>query len=362
MRSTQEAAATQTADHRSQSRAWPGWRSSGDITIRKLQIFWSIAHTRSLTQAAKLLGVSQPSLSQQLGSLETAIGARLFDRLSNSMALSEVGEALLAKAENVLRSLQEFEDSLPQSGAEVRRTIRIAGVTSAMRVILPHALRRLRESRPLIEFDVHEGAPAEILDMLYSRRANLGLMAANSVAEVSAGFKQHFVAEDPYVLVVPASLDLGRVRDPLTDLSPTECDLLNSTVQFVFGNQHSRRIQDWYDQVLPENRLTARARSFEVVLGMVRSGLGVCVAPALSALNGAELLDGIRLYGIDMEPRRIVAMIPTHCRGLDPYPQLLEALQAAGAEIRLPATSPMPPFVAKRAGRGSELDRPALSP
>lgn len=330
-------------------------RAGGELTIRKLQIFWAIAHTTSLTKAAKLLGVSQPSLSQQLGSLEATIGAKLFDRLSNTMVLTELGTAILAKAENVLRSLQEFEDGLPHASTGMRQTIRIAGVTSVMRMILPNSLRVLRQTRPLVDFDMHEAAPAEILELLYARRVNVGLIAANSVAEASAGFQQHPIAVDPYVLVVPESLDLANVREPARDLSASDRDLLNSTVQFVFGNQHSRRIQDWYDKVLPDNRLSAKARSFELVLEMVRSGLGISVAPALSALSGAGQIDGVRLYEIDMEARRIVAMFPSHCRRQDPYPQLLAGLQQVGSNLRLPTLSPMPPFIVQAAKPGDSL-------
>ena len=333
-------------------------RIGGEITIRRLQIFWAVAHTTSLTKAAKLLGVSQPSLSQQLASLEATIGGRLFDRMSNAMLLTELGASVLGKAENVLRSLQEFEDSLPHAGAGAPQTIRIAGVASVMRTILPGSLRPLREDRPLVDFDLIEAAPADILDLLHGRRVSLGLLPANAVAEAASGFQQHFVAEDPYVLVVPDSLDLGEVRDPARDLSASDRSLLDSTIQFAFGNQHSRRIQDWYDQVLPGNRLSAQARSFELVIEMVRSGLGVGVVPALSAMAGPTPLDGIRLHRIGIEPRRIVAMFPTHCRNQEPYMGLLAALREAGSRLRLPAVTAMPPFIARHAAE--EGDRPGL--
>ena len=328
----------------------------GEITLRRLQIFWAIAHTTSLTKAAKLLGVSQPSLSQQLGSLETTIGAKLFDRQANAMALTEFGASILGRAENVLRSLQEFEDELPRAGRSLRQTIRIAGVTSVMRAVLPGALRALREAWPLVDFDMIEAAPAEILDLLYGRRIGLGLLPANAVAEASAGFHQHLLLEDPYVLVVPTSLELSKVDDPDRDLSAAELELLNSTVQFAFGNQHSRRIQDWYDGVLPRNRLVAQARSFEMAIEMVRSGFGVCVAPALSALSGAELLGGVRLYRTGIEPRRIVAMLPSHHGAQGPHADLLAALREATAGLRIPAVGAIPPFIAS-----GTTDKPSLS-
>ncbi|WP_210530493.1 LysR family transcriptional regulator [Rubellimicrobium arenae] len=326
-------------------------RIAGEITIRRLQVFWAIAHTTSLTKAAKLLGLSQPSLSQQLASLEAVIGGRLFDRTPTAMALTELGTSILGRAEAVLRSLQEFEDCLPQAGRPAARTIRIAGVSSALRCVLPGVLRALRAEQPQIDFDLIEAAPAEILDLLYARRASLGLLPANAVAEAASGFRQELVAEDPYVLAVPAGLDLSDVQDPMRDLTAADRDMLHGTIQFAFGTQHSQRLQDWYDQILPGNRLAAQARSFELVIEMVRSGLGVGVVPALSAMTGATPLDGVRLHRTGIEPRRIVAMFPAHSRTQEPYAGLLAALREAGSRLRLPPLADAPPFLAQREAR-----------
>ena len=50
-----------------------------EMTLHQLRIFWAVAHAETLTKAAKQLGLTQPSLSQQLSKLETTVGARLFD-------------------------------------------------------------------------------------------------------------------------------------------------------------------------------------------------------------------------------------------------------------------------------------------
>ena len=71
-----------------------------------------------MTQAAKLLNVSQPTLSQQLTGFEAAIGTNLFERRSNGMILTEAGELFLRKAEPVLRSAQEMEDFLPSISSQ----------------------------------------------------------------------------------------------------------------------------------------------------------------------------------------------------------------------------------------------------
>jgi hypothetical protein len=60
-----------------------------------------------------------------------------------------------------------------------------------------------------------------------------------------------------------------------------------------------------------------------------------------------EAPEGIRLYRVDVEKRRIVALVPSQYRRLEPYSTLLDRLQQVGAETRLPAILPTPPFLAR---------------
>ncbi|WP_423066520.1 LysR family transcriptional regulator [Devosia sp. CN2-171] len=321
-----------------------------EITLHQLRIFRAVAHYETLTRAAKHLGLAQPSLSQQLAKLESTVGARLFRRHASEMALTEAGIFLLPKAEQILRGMQDLEDGLTRFSGGQRVTLRLAGVNSVLRVVLPTAVTAVQAKFPEADFDIQESAPGDILEMLYSRRVNIGLLAANSVAEAGVGFMQVPVIEDPYVLVVPEGLDLDGVRC-IDELRPDEAAVLSRSIQFIFGTQHAKRVADWYDHMLPEHRVVAQCRSFEVALGLVRAGSGICLAPALSTISGGSSLDGVRLYRINAESRRIVALVASQYRRQEPYQSLIEALQTAGSQLVLPTIRATPPF----------LDRPSLS-
>src|SRR5690606_17616473 len=134
-------------------------------------------------------------------------------------------------------------------------------------------------------------------------------------------------------LVVPAQLDLGRITAPETELTPAERELLRNVIHFVFGSPNSRRLQSWFDNVLPGNRTVARARSFELAVEMVRSGLGICLAPLLSIAPASLSTDRLRLYGVNLAPRRIVALMPQHFARSAQGAALLAGLQARAAEL-----------------------------
>jgi hypothetical protein len=59
------------------------------------------------------------------------------------------------------------------------------------------------------------------------------------------------------------------------------------------------------------------------------------------------VLEGIQLYQVDVEQRRIVALVPSQYRWVEPYSTLLDHLGKVGAETRLPTILPTPPFLAR---------------
>jgi DNA-binding transcriptional LysR family regulator len=313
------------------------------MTLHQLRIFLAVAQSATLTRASKQLGLAQPSLSQQLARLEESVGTRLFDR-GNRMELTDAGRVLLRHAQSIVKEINEAEAGLREFAAGKRAIIRVAGLNSVVKALLPDALRRCGGTGSGIEIDIHEAAPAEVLEMLYSRQADIGLIAADSVAQASVGFRQVPIVEDPYVFAVPRSIDLGAIRD--IDAAPAKAGrVLNSCIQFNFGTPHTLRVQQWYQRVLPSHRIAAHCRTYDVALELVRAEFGVCLVPALTAFQVAGSLDGIALYATDHGNRHTVAVLADQYLRLAPYKGLVEALQAAGRKLVLPPILPMPHLI-----------------
>jgi len=316
------------------------------MTLHQLRIFLAVAQTATLTRASKQLGLAQPSLSQQLARLEESVGTRLFDRTRNRMELTDAGRVLLRHAQSILKEVSEAEAGLREFAAGKRSIIRIAGLNSVVKALLPDALKRCGGIRPELEVDIHEAAPAEVLEMLYSRQADIGLIGADSVAQSSIGFRQVPIVEDPYVFAVPKAVRLAAIKD-LDGAPENTARVLNSAIEFNFGTQHTLRVQQWYQRVLPSHRIVAHCRTYDVALELVRAGFGVCLVPALTALEVAGTLDGIELYATDHGDRRTVAIIADQYLRLSPYKDLIEALQAAGRSLVLPPILPIPKMMAR---------------
>src|SRR4051794_41046220 len=140
------------------------------MTLHQLRIFFAVAQSSTLTRASKQLGLAQPSLSKQLAGLEESLGMRLFDRGHNRMDLTDAGRLLLRHAQNVLKEIDEAEAGLRAFPAGKRAIVRIAGLNSIIKALVPAALTRCGGPGSGLEVDIHEAAPGEVIEMLYSRQ------------------------------------------------------------------------------------------------------------------------------------------------------------------------------------------------
>ncbi|MCW2272901.1 LysR family transcriptional regulator [Rhodoblastus acidophilus] len=318
------------------------------MNLHQLRIFCAIAQSKTLTQAAKQIGLTQPTLSQQLSSLEEKVGTKLFERTLNQMELTVAGEFLLRRALHILSEVEGAEEQLREFASGKRGVIRLAGINSIVRAVAPQAILMLRERLPEVEFDIHELAPTEVLDLLYARQINIGLVAVGSLPKSNVSFKEVPVVTDPYVLVTPAGLGLADLADP-DDLAPERREILKNCISFAFASQWSRRLENWRHQMFPGHRQVAQCRSYDVALSFVRAGIGVCVAPALAVHEDGRSLEGVDLYATNLPARQTVALVPAQSLRIDPYKTFVDALREAGAATPLPRILPMPRFMTRAA-------------
>src|SRR6267143_2139649 len=126
------------------------------MTLHQLRIFLAVVQSSTLTRASKQLGLAQPSLSKQLAGLEESVGTRLFDRSHNRMVLTDAGRVLVRHAQSVLREIDEAEAGLREFTVGKRAIVRIAGLNSVIKALVPDALTRCGGTSSGLEVDIHE--------------------------------------------------------------------------------------------------------------------------------------------------------------------------------------------------------------
>lgn len=130
-------------------------------TIRQLSYFVALAEEGSFTRAAERMGISQPSLSQQIRILETIVGAALFER-GGPAILTPLGRELLDKARRILLDVADLEDFRTTSSDPLIGTIRLGASPTLGAYLLPGLVARLHREHPALRVHVREGLPTAL--------------------------------------------------------------------------------------------------------------------------------------------------------------------------------------------------------
>ena len=198
------------------------------VNLRQLEYFVAIAERGSLTAAAEELLVSQPSLSQQIRTLERELGGELLERLPRGVRLTAAGQELLGEARAALLHAERARRSVRQAlGLEVGR-LEVAVTTSAALGILPAVLRDWQQRHPEIEVSLLEFPHRRALDEAV--RHGAGDIAVGSLPESWSGEVRDLGWEE-FVVVLPD-------RDPLLGGKAVELDRLADRRWVHFAPTH----------------------------------------------------------------------------------------------------------------------------
>ncbi len=146
------------------------------MEIRILRYFITVARTGSVTGAAKLLHVTQPTLSRQLQSLEEELGQKLLLRKYHRIELTENGMLLRDRAEEILDLVGKTEKDLQKAGnAAAGEVFFGAGETGKMKTVA-RIMGHIREEYPGIRFRIHSGTADDLMERLDRETLDFGLL------------------------------------------------------------------------------------------------------------------------------------------------------------------------------------------
>lgn len=146
------------------------------MDIQQLKYFLAVAREGSVSRAAAYLYITQPSLTRQMQNLEKETGRQLFVRGGRRMRLTESGELLFKRAEEIVELFDKTEKELIRPYGEIGGEIFIGGgETRAMKIITDLAAF-VREKYPAIRFHLHSGDMADVCERLDKGLADFGLI------------------------------------------------------------------------------------------------------------------------------------------------------------------------------------------
>lgn len=247
--------------------------------VKLQQLRYLIAIVRNhlnISMAAESLYTSQPGISKQLRLLEDELGVELFSR--NGKHLTEVtlvGRQIIAKAENILREVNNIQILAEEYRDDRRGSLSIATTHTQARYMLPSVIKVFREHYPAVTLQVHQGSPVQIAELVQSGEVDF------AIATEAMELFDDLVMMPCYVwqrcVLVPRGHPLTQV-DPLM-LSDVACYPL---VTYVFGFTGRSQLDEAFYAAQLKPIVAFTATDADVIKTYVRLGMGVGIVARMA--------------------------------------------------------------------------------
>jgi molybdate transport repressor ModE-like protein len=182
----------------------------------RLRLLVEVERRGSISAAAEACGVSQPSATKQLKTLEAAVGERLVERNGRASQLTGAGEVVVAKAARVLDSLQGLDEELAALRGAETGTLALAASTTPGAYVLPSILQCFADRHPGVDVDIAIGPSAWVADRVAKREFSLGIAGE---IDLPRGVRAEPFLDDELVgIVAPDKVKLKRGKATVAEL------------------------------------------------------------------------------------------------------------------------------------------------
>jgi LysR family cys regulon transcriptional activator len=247
----------------------------------------AVRQNLNLTETAKALFTSQPGISKAILELEGELGVDIFARHGKRLRrVTEPGQQVLRSIEIIMREVNNLKRIGDEFSKQDAGTLSIATTHSQARYFLPEPIAQLRKRFPKVNISLHQGAPAQVAQMVIDEVADIG------IATEALGDYDELVSmpcyEWQHAVVMPAGNPLAQVeRISLEDLA----------VQPLVSYHPSYSGRSRVDQAFAARRLkpniVLEAIDADVIKTYVRLGLGIGILAELAVRDepaGGELV------------------------------------------------------------------------
>ena len=146
------------------------------INQTDLKYFIELSKTLHVSRAAERLGISQPTLSHCLKRLEKETGVMLFIRTKKGVTLTQAGQRVFEKADDLIQKWDEIIDSAKSENEIVAGTIKLGCHTAVAQYTLPVVLPQFLKDNPNLTIQLQHGLSRQINEALISYRLDAGLV------------------------------------------------------------------------------------------------------------------------------------------------------------------------------------------
>ena len=268
------------------------------MRLRQIEVFHAIYTTGSMTSAARLLNVSQPSVSKVLAHAEQQLGYALFDRTRGKLIATPEAKRLFGLASKVFENVERLRHVAKNLRAADAGRIRLAATPAFGVELLPTAVSTYLDEYPATVFEIETLHHDEVGNALLESRIDIGLVFD---AIPVPGLVAETLATSEFYVIAPPDLDLGdaeRVTVAALDGMPFISLSNRGPLGQLLANYLDHCEADLKEQVFTE--------TYHVAKELVARGVGIAIVDSVTAHSSVAdnvnrwLLDPSLHYTVDV--------------------------------------------------------------
>ena len=256
------------------------------MNLRDIQYIIAVAETRHFGKAAERCYVSQPTLSGQIRKLEEELGVAIFERTSRSVAITPVGEQILAIGRQITEQVDAIQQLARAQQDPLAGPLRLGAIPTLSPYLMPLILMPLKRRHPQMKLVLSEELTESLLQRLHHHEIDAALLAT---PVEDPRLDEIPLFDEPFWVAFPRKHDFyTREKIRLRDLQQEELLLLSEGHCLA---QQALDVCHLKDRQVQGQMADLRAASLETLIQLVRSGFGITLIPAL-AMRGSWATGG----------------------------------------------------------------------
>ena len=250
------------------------------MRLRHIEVFHAVYTSGSITGAAKLLHVSQPSISKVLAHAEQQLGFQLFNRHKGRITPTREAERLIDHVNHAYRNINELRRVSKNLGSAEAGVIRIAAAPALGIDVIPSAIASYLAQHPDTMFEIETLHQHQVVRALRELRIDFGIVFNPPATQ---GIQIDHLATAEFVVVGDQSLDLGN-KSKLTLEELDGMRFVNLNTRSPLGQLLATRI-DASDVQL---KTVANVETYQMAKALVAHGAGVALIDEITARSSGH--------------------------------------------------------------------------
>jgi LysR family transcriptional regulator, nitrogen assimilation regulatory protein len=243
------------------------------MNLRSLRYFLKVADLGNLTRAASELHLTQPALTRHINDLESHLGVKLLARHTRGVELTESGQLLRKRADDLLERIAEMTDELRARVRQPQGVLAIGMPISWTDEVTLPVLQDLRDTYPDLRIKLMVDISGALAQALKSRDIHAAVLTE---ADDDSEFRMRALAKDRFLLIGPPGSDLKEDSEvAMTELGRRPMIL----------PLHANVVRREIDRVLSTEGLRIDGiivTSTQLILPLVERGIGYAILPAFA--------------------------------------------------------------------------------